>query len=390
MTRIPRIWSIARFEFLGTVRRPAYLLALALLPLTCIGLGMLAMRVVGRPHDAPTQIELVDHSGLDFGPDASEVKMQPSLQSAVADLSQGKVVAVFELPDDYITSGRVICYRRETLLPTRLPPAQLNALTERLQQRLSASIPDPAVRNRLVHPVQLQEVMIGANAQSAIPQSSGSASDRTNRMIAVVVLALGLIGLLSFSSGYFLQSVSTERENHVIDVIRFSVTPYELMLGKLIGLSAACLAPTLLYVAISGAGTAWHLPVSHARIALLAVFLPLSYLFLATLMVATGMLIDATRESNLIGVFASILAIAPVIGFVSGRVWLLDALTYFPLTSPMTMILRICLGSVTAFQAILAAAILAVSTWACLSAAAFVMDRLTQKAGPRADLLQLL
>lgn len=388
MARLPRIRSIARFEFLSTVRRPAYLSGLILLPLTFVGLCALAVHVASAPvRSGPGQIDVVDHSGLALGRVDAALRMQERLETALKDVSRGRIKVLFELPDDYMSSGRVICYRGETLLPSQLPAWQLRLLTDRLRARLAASVPEAALRDRLLNPVVLRDVVVHADSTGAIVAAPPPA-DRTARLIAGVMLGLGLITLLAISAGYFLQSVSTERENHVIDVIRFSVTPYELILGKLMGLSGACLAPTLVFVALLAAGAALELPVSIKQLVLLAVFMTLGYLFTAALMVSAGALIDISRETSLVAVFFAMWAGLPLLGFVSGKPGLLDALTYFPLTAPITMVLRICLGAVTTIQAVLSAVLLVAATWACLRMAAALMERASNKAGPRAGLLQ--
>lgn len=52
------------------------------------------------------------------------------------------------------------------------------------------------------------------------------------------------------SSGYLLQGIAEEKQNRVIEILLSSVTPTQLLTGKMMGLGAAGLLQVVFYVVL--------------------------------------------------------------------------------------------------------------------------------------------
>jgi ABC-2 type transport system permease protein len=172
-------------------------------------------------------------------------------------------------------------------------------------------------------------------------------------------LAIFLVTTIFISSGYLLQSVAEEKESRVIELVVSSVRPVELMAGKVAGLGALGLTQVLVWVASAAGfsgGAVALLAVAGAgsipmRVLVLGVvYYLLGYTMYAILMAGVGALGTTMRESQqLAGIFSFFAAVPYMISgflFANPNMLIARVLSFFPLTAPTMMILRLPLTEV--------------------------------------------
>jgi len=161
------------------------------------------------------------------------------------------------------------------------------------------------------------------------------------------------------SSGYLLQSVAEEKESRVVEIVVSSIRPVELMAGKVAGLGALGLTQVLVWLL-----SAWGF--SGGAVVLLAatgmvslplrvlglgvVYYVLGYTLYAILMAGVGALGTTMRESQqLAGIFSFFAAVPYMLSgflFANPNMLIARVLSYFPLTAPTMMMLRLPLAEV--------------------------------------------
>jgi len=185
--------------------------------------------------------------------------------------------------------------------------------------------------------------------------------------------------LILMSAGFLVSSINKERESRVLEILMVTITPRELLSGKFIGLGLIGLLVNILwvgtaYVLLVLSGTTFQVPADFqlAPHILLwgVVYFLLGYAVYASLLGAVGALVPNLRETSQATMVVILPMIIPLM-FVSLLVqqpngFLAIALSLFPLTSPVTMMLRLSITAVPPWQ-------LAVSVVLLLLTAVFIL-----------------
>jgi ABC-2 type transport system permease protein len=183
------------------------------------------------------------------------------------------------------------------------------------------------------------------------------------------------------TSGFLLQGVSEEKEGRIIEILLSSISPTQLLAGKILGLGTLGLIQVFFWIAagaaLLGAATAMFalagvIKLTLSTVALGVVYFVLGYLLFATLMAVAGSMGTTQRESQQIASIFSLAAAVPWmtmgILFANPNSPIAVALSYFPLTSPVMMLLRLGISAVPAHQIAISLVLLllgiALSLWA--------------------------
>ena len=167
------------------------------------------------------------------------------------------------------------------------------------------------------------------------------------------------------SSGYLLQGIAEEKQNRVIEILLSSVTPTQLLMGKMLGLGGAGLLQVAFYVVLLFLPASLILAiltVSIGQILLSLVYVALGYFLFASLMAATGLLGSTSQESQQLSIVWTMTSMIPMFLVASlmqqPHSWLARSLSFFPLTAPVTMLLRLSTGEVPATDVLISTAVL--------------------------------
>ncbi|MCS6846749.1 MAG: ABC transporter permease [Anaerolineae bacterium] len=280
--------------------------------------------------------------------------------SARAALEQQEITAYLVLAPDFLTSGdvRLIYWEDE---PSN---SDLRRAFERYRNaHLLAGRPASVA----------QRVLEGSRFSFETPdRARAMRDDDIPSFLLPLVFTMLFITAAFGGSQYFMQAVLDEKENRTMEVLITSVTPTQLMAGKVFGLSAV----GLLQMAIWSIAAFVALSVLQPRlpflqnvslepgfIALALAMFTLYYVMLGALLAAVGsMVVDAKQGQN----YASPVMLIAMIPLFFLVVILFDPngvfsviLSLIPLTSPLTLLMRYGMVSVPAWQIILALMLIA-------------------------------
>jgi len=373
-----KILIVLKNEITTIISRPSFWLALLGLPLA----GALIFAVVGAINKSASATETV--SQVFSGPqdtrpegyvDLSGVIRQipesvppdtfvayPDEASARQALAAGEIAAFYIVPADYIQKGKII-YIRPDFNPLASSGDQSNLFTWMVQINLAGG--DILFANLVNGPLQVDETSL---AVVAVPDENNPLAVWTPYIITLIFYML-IVG----SASLLLSSISKEKENRVIEMLLTSVTPRQLLTGKILGLGIVGLGQTVFwfgtsYILLNLSGrtfqlpSAIHLPVSFLLWGL--VFFVLGYAVYASLMAGLGALAPNLREASQATFVITIPLIIPL--FLSSSVFMqapngtiATVLSLFPLSAPVAMMARLSAGGVAWWQPLLAAALLA-------------------------------
>jgi ABC-2 type transport system permease protein len=364
-----KFWQVAWHEYSRHVFRKRFLFALFSVPaLLAFTAGVVILVMIMDSSSLP--LAYVDQSGLLANPvPAPRVKWPmrtvamvayPDEATADADLQAGKIAAYYVLPQDYLQSGQAkIVYLKE---PRGIAQEQFTAF---LTANLLANQPAD-IANRIKDGNELI-------ALSADKSREASQSGIVNIILPIIAGILFIVAM-STSSGYLMQAVVEEKENRTMEIMVTSVSPGQLMTGKVIADIAIGFTQLLTWgifiVLILVVGKNYVPFLSGVKIAgdtlaiTLAVMFP-AFIMICALMAAVGATITESSEGQqVVGLFTLPIWLPYMLVGVliqNPNSPLAIALSLFPLTAPMTISMRIGFVSLPAWQVIASVSILVLS-----------------------------
>lgn len=363
-----KVWVVARHDFVTNVRRAGFIIMTAIVPV--MGIVVLLFGVffagqarqlgesLGRQFDVgDTAIGVVDESGY-FSPILPQYQQDFSLYGSEAEakaaLEAKEVSKVMVIGKDYMETGRVVVMSMGSGF-SAATVSDSTTVRAFLVDHLLAGRVDPALRKRAADPLNVEPQVLSASGETQGQGGWGFAFT----FIIPYFLSIFLVTTIFVSSGYLLQSVAEEKESRVIEIVVSSVRPAELMAGKVAGLGALGLVQVLVWVAsaagFSGGAVALLAVAGAASIparvlVLGVVYYLLGYTLYAILMAGIGALGTTMRESQqLAGIFSFFAAIPYMISgflFTNPNMLIARVLTFFPLTAPTMMMMRLPLTEV--------------------------------------------
>ncbi len=404
-----RIWVVARHEYLVNVRRPTFLFFTAIVPvLGIIGLIIAAFYAgqVGSFFEAqfsgePEHVGVVDQSGL-FTPMLADYQPQfyayPDEEQARQALSAKKVSLYLLIPDDYLATGKVQVVIQGSGF-SAATASESTRVRRFLVDHLLAGKVEPAIRTRAAEPLDAIPVVLNSEGQAAAGETSFAFFFR---FVVPYLLAVLLVITIFVSSGFLLQSVSEEKESRVIEIVLSSVTATQLLAGKVLGLGALGLTQIVIWVGSSlvlgGSATSMlslggQSFIEPSLLLLAILYYILGFTLYAVLMGSVGALGTTMRESQqLAGLFSFGAAVPYMLSgflFTNPNALLARILSFFPLTAPTMMMLRLPLAEVPTVDIIGSLVVLVVSIPAVLWAGAKVFRLGLLMYGQRPTLVQI-
>jgi ABC-2 type transport system permease protein len=163
--------------------------------------------------------------------------------------------------------------------------------------------------------------------------------------------ALGFLLAMSIVMGgqYLLQGVSEEKESRILESLMCSVTPDELLAGKLLGLGGAGLTLVAVWIGAGSVSASSMLALANVSIptSLLVLgfcYFIVGYLFYGALMLSVGSMTANLREATQISGYVTLLMMCPfwlMVKFLNDPgSGIAVGMSLFPPTAPTSMMLR--------------------------------------------------
>ncbi|KPL78306.1 hypothetical protein ADN00_07575 [Ornatilinea apprima] len=367
------IWLVFWHEYARQVLRKRFLLVLLSLPLIIVlsgGVGVLA--VVVMMNNDP--IGYVDHSGLLTNPAAPAQTAERRVDmiafaddaSAQQALEEGQIQGYYVVAKDYLQTGEVVLVAEE--------PVGENAqddFVDFLKVNLVKGL-DSAVAERLMDGSKIE-----VRALEDLTRKAGE-NDWVNLVIPLV-MGIFLMLAVNTSGGYLLQAVVEEKENRTMEIVITSISPEQLMAGKILGNLSVGLTQLLVWFAVPVGvflGVRPFVPFlrdinlggSYVWLSLAA--LPAAFVLVAALMAAVGATATEAREAQqmaglfTIPLFVPYWLITPLIE--SPNSLLAVGLSLFPLTAPVTLAARAAFTVLPVWQIVVSLGLLYATAFGAL------------------------
>ena len=356
-----KLWLVAKYEYARNVFKKSFIFATLSMPLILafsIGLGWFIESM--ENNDAP--VGYVDHAGVLANPipapkkasspnDPSVSDLVPLIpfqteEEARAALESKAIQAYYVVAADYHQTNRVELVYIE-------PPGDnvTRQFWDFMQINKISDVP-PEVARRAV---------AGSNLVVRWPDDGPgggrefSARTFLNNLLPFFI-GLGFLMLLFMSSGYLTQAVAEEKENRTMEIMVTSISPGQLIGGKVLGIIAVTATQVIAWVAFAALalfigsryldiGVLQNLSIDpQIVITMLAIAAP-TYVMVAALMTAVGATVTEGQDAQQVAGLFSLPVMAPVwLGVLiieNPNGPLAIGLSLFPLTALTTFAMRI-------------------------------------------------
>jgi len=378
---VSRILIVATSEFLTLIRTTAFLIGVFLMPAFMGGAIVMQKTMMERPDTERREFAVIDHSGVLYEPLARAAEARNRAVTS----DDGMVRAGAFVPSKVDTSGRRIedlrlelsdRIRREELFAfIEIPAAALDLGSRALlryhsnhpahndlprwleatigreivQRRFEAAsldrkMVDPLIRTPDIEPLGLLE----RNDRGEITEAT--AVDRARTFAIPVAFMMTMFLLVMSSSPQLLNSVIEEKMSRISEVLVASVTPFQLMMGKLLGSVGVSLVLATIYLA-GGYGLARYLGygtvLTPGLIASFFFYLVLAVLLFGSMFIAIGAACTDLKDAQNMMTPAMILVMFPIFTWTAviraPDGGLAIAASLLPFSTPFIMLLRIAL-----------------------------------------------
>jgi ABC-type Na+ efflux pump permease subunit len=380
-----KIYVVATTEFGSAIRTKSFIVSLLLLPVIMGASILLQVFVASRVDTKPRKFVVIDQSNAlysaiaqaaeahnaklpdDRGKNARP-RMEPEPAAARADVSsqaldlsdrihRGELDAYVEIPAGIIEAAaedaKVSALEYHSNNPN--DDTIRNWLTEvvngavRARRFRSAGL-DQALSERLSRPVLVENLGLVERSTEGGSTTGVKSAEKVD-MIRTAAVPAGLMFIMFFvimtSAPQLLNSVIEEKMSRISEVLLGSVTPFELMMGKLLGNVCIAMLLAALYV---GGGLAvlsyygYANVISPGLMAALVLFLFLAILLYGSLYTAVGAACSELKDAQSLMMPVLLLSMLPV--FVWTAVLknpaspLSVGMSLFPPASPFLMLMR--------------------------------------------------
>lgn len=352
--------TIAKHEFTYNIRRKEFLFVTFGLPLLMFAIMGLPILLAGNSmNNQEYKIGFVDNTGL-FEP--LNFTSFSNEELAQKDLFDGKITHLFVIPSDYETTGKIIIYSSKKdisgsiTVETQIKNFLLDNLLKGEKKELLERIKNPIIGEYFT-----------------LNEKGESRDDRLFALLIPIAFAAFFMLSIFTSSNFLLQGVVEEKENKVMEILLSSVSHRELLTGKIFGLGAVGMTQIIIWQIIgigilkTGplAGLVSKLNVSPALLFFASGYFILGYLVFACIMAGVGAVATTSREGQQMAGIFTLMGTMPLIisRFIienPGSIFS-TFMSYFPLTSPVTMMIRLSAGEIQFYELMISLIILTVS-----------------------------
>ncbi len=383
---------IAKYEFLKTIKRKEFILMTLGFPLFFILIMLVPFLLAGTSSPEDLNLGYIDRSNTFEFPDEITVRgsmifsngipgvtnnqeldgtnnekypiikftQYPDAASAKQDLESGTLSGYLIIPEDYIKTGIVESYVIGK--GTDIPHEELSEL---MINNLLRDKVDEDTLQRVKDPITFKRFSIETTGEV----SEKGLSDLLEDFALPYMIGILLLISIFTSSGYLLQSVAEEKESRIIEILLSSVTPIEMLTGKIVGLGSVGLLQIVIWLSVGFSGLIYvfALSINPFLLILSLAYFVLGFLLFASMMGAVGAMSGSMRESQQLIPIFTFPAIAPML-FMQVLITepegtLSMFFSMFPLTSPVAMLIRMGVSDVPPYQIAVSLFILMVSVY---------------------------
>jgi len=294
-----------------------------------------------------------------------KIKKLKSLDEGKSLLDQKKLDGVLIVKEDFFTTRRATLYMRnvaDTFL-SGLVRSKLNRAAEKFQLK-KLGLP-PETLNEIMRSVKLKTLKF----EKGEVKKQTMESVFTMYMIFSMLLFIGLIGY----GQILLRRVIEDKRSRIVEVLYSSATPYQIFMGKLLGVGIAGIIQLLFWLSLGVIGYFYasslvpglNISSFFPKFLLFLLFFFSGFFLYSTIFLTIGSIVETEEDAqHLMGPIMMVITLPFAVSFIlmmTPESWITVIFSYFPYTAPYFMMMRSIISSVSPVE-IIASVLLIVLT----------------------------
>ena len=374
-----QVWKIMRWEFINRVKTKLFLITTFALPFFMGAVMYLPTLLMDLEPEDESNIGLVYEDDIkplvgrfqercntalitqDGSPQFLFIDLnseKEALDSVLSKFIDGYVV----IPSTVVDSGQVR-YFSESLSNIKIYTSLRRILNQLvIEQRMLDQDIDITLVGKLSRKIEFETYEIDELGKT-------SEGDELSSFLVPYLFLMILFMTVFMSGQLLLRSVMEERTSRTIEILLSSVTPDDIMKGKIMGLGALGMFQMVFYLVVGLSVTYYKgwATIDLPQIPFFMIFFTTGYLFYAAIFAAMGTFFTSEQEAQQSSGIISLVAVLPMV-FASyfitnpGSTFTIG-LTYVPPLTPFMMIIRLGTGTVEMNEIIYATVLMVISCW---------------------------
>ena len=374
-----QVYKIVKWEFINRVKTKLFLITTFALPFFMGGIMYLPSLLMDLEPEDKSRIGLIYKSDIvslinrfknqcdkilvtQEGDPQFIFKDLDSEQEALKDILDKRIDGYLVIPNSILDTGRVK-YFSQSLSNIKIYNNLRRTLNQLvIEQRMLNQKIDISIVGQLSRKIEFETYELDELGEATEGDELSS--------FLIPYLFLMILFMTVFMSGQLLlRSVMEERTSRTIEILLSSVTPDQIMRGKILGLGALGLVQMIFYLIVG-------LSIMHFKelasidiiqIAMFLIFFITGYLFYASIFAVMGTFFTSEQEAQQSSGLISLVAIIPMV-FASyfitnpGSTFTILS-TYIPPLTPFMMIIRLGTDSVESNEIVYTTILMIVSCW---------------------------
>lgn len=284
-----------------------------------------------------------------------------------AEVIDGELDGYVILSDDFMDSGKATYYGKS--LSGVVGVEVLEALLDQVVQQ-------ERMRDLGIASADLANVLRGADLEMRSVGGDESASMKSRLLVGIAMIMM-LYFMMIFYGQFTMTAVIEDKSTRVVEVMLASVTPTQLMLGKVLGQGLvgftqflAWMAATVAFTSFGGSVGGMEIDLGQVSLELWAwfgVFFVLGFLLYSSLYAGVGALCSSLQDAQQFQGPITMLIVLPML-LLQVAIQAPDsgvslALSLIPLFTPILMFIRIVIGDPALWQVLLSVVLLAATVF---------------------------
>lgn len=246
-----KIWLIFQREFLNRVQKKSFLIATILIPLIFPAIIAVMVYVMMKQEGSVGRqtVEVYDPSGrfqLEGNDKYEFVPVTGELEKVKSDFNKSKNFALLYIPEmDLVKPAGLSLYTRENPSIRKI---------EDLENILENKIQDLKLEQFNIDKATLKNLKTSVNLNNINLSESGEEKESNTERLYILGFVLGVM-IYMFVLIYGMQimlGVIEEKTSKIVEVLVSSVKPFQLMMGKILGIAAVGLLQFTIWVVLIG------------------------------------------------------------------------------------------------------------------------------------------
>jgi ABC-2 type transport system permease protein len=245
-----KILLVISREYISRVRKKSFLLTTILVPLVIVGFYAAIIAISIKGGTDVTSVAIIDHAGLFTDSSAANtkslkvtfIKNESPESFATKYKKQGYQAFLFVPPFDVARDQKFVVHSQSSLSLGN---------TQALEDLMNNAIENKRMLSQGINPAVFKSISADAEIENTIDSKEGSKKGNAGIAYAVSFACGILIYMMMIIYGtQVMRGVMEEKTNRIAEVIVSSVKPFQLMLGKILGIGAVGLTQFAIWIVI--------------------------------------------------------------------------------------------------------------------------------------------